>query len=266
MTAESKLCREPEGVRTRPAVWREDDSAVFLDYGRAFTPDRERQQEILCALVASADPCREVVELCCGGGDLARLLLDRLSDARLTAFDGSPKMLAAAATTCAAYAGRLELRAFDLAATDWRLLDPAPDAICSSLAVHHLGGPQKRQLFRDLHAALRPGGMFVLADLVRPSGEAGWKVAAAEWHQAVVERSRSLYGDERAVRKFEELHWNYFLWPDHNPGDHPSSVGEHLAWLDEAGFEAVDLHWMRAGHAILSARKPHPSDRGSATA
>jgi tRNA (cmo5U34)-methyltransferase len=236
--------------------WREDHSAVFIDYGRAFTPERERQQEIVCELIASVTPVRSVVELCCGSGDLARLLLERLPDIHLKALDGSPRMLAETGETCAAYADRLHLQAFDLAATDWRDLRPAPDAICSSLAVHHLDGAQKRQLFGDLFAALRPGGLFVLADLIRPASAAGWRIAALDWDRAVDARSRVLYGNDRARRKFEELRWNYFRWPDDNGIDHPSTVAEHVLWLSAAGFEAVDLHWLLAGHAILSARKP----------
>jgi tRNA (cmo5U34)-methyltransferase len=235
--------------------WREDDSALFIDYGQAFTPARERQQEIIVELVASVAP-RRVVELCCGSGDLLRLLLERLPEARALALDGSPTMLEQTRTTCAAHGHRLELRQFDLAARDWRVLEPAPDAICSSLAVHHLDGDGKRQLFNDLHAALRPGGVFVLADLVRPDSDAGWRIAAKDWDRAVAERSQQIYGDGRAAQKFAELRWNYFWWPDENPIDHPSSVAEHVAWLAEAGFGAIELHWLLAGHAIFSARRP----------
>jgi tRNA (cmo5U34)-methyltransferase len=236
--------------------WREDDSAVFIDYGQAFTPDRERQQEIIAKLIGAVAPARLVVELCCGGGDLARLLLERLPQIRLRALDRSPRMLTMARRTCAAYADRLDLQAFDLAAADWRALQPAPDAICSSLAIHHLDSEEKRQLVEDLFAALRPGGLFVLADLVRPASQAGWQIAAEDWDRAVAARSHALYGDDRAARKFEELRWNYFRWPDDNGIDHPSTVAEHVLWLAAAGFEAIDLHWLLAGHAILSARKP----------
>ena len=235
--------------------WREEDSALFIDYGRAFTPAREPQQAIICELVAAMAP-RRVVELCCGSGDLLRMLLERLPEARALALDGSATMLEQTRSTCDAHAGRLELREFDLAARDWRDLRPAPDAICSSLAVHHLDGAGKRELFKDLHTALRPGGIFVLADLIRPDSAAGWRIAAEDWDRAVAGRSVQIYGDDRAERKFAELRWNYFWWPDDNTIDHPSSVAEHVAWLAEAGFEAIELHWLLAGHAIFSARKP----------
>jgi SAM-dependent methyltransferase len=252
------MAMEPDpatGAAPTREGWREDDSALFIDYGRAFTPERERQQAIICELIASATPCRRVVELCCGSGEQARLVLEHLPEARLLALDGSPTMLEQTRTTCAAHAGRLTLRQFDLAASDWRALEPAPDAICSSLAVHHLDGAQKQELFRDLHAVLRPGGIFVLADLIRPASEAGWRIAAEDWDRAVAERSSRLYGDDRAQKKFAELRWNYFSWPHDNTIDHPSSVAEHITWLDAAGFEAIELHFLIAGHAIFSARK-----------
>jgi tRNA (cmo5U34)-methyltransferase len=239
----------------REEGWREDDSALFIDYGRAFTPERERQQAIICELVAAVKPAR-VVELCCGAGELLLLLLERLPELRVLALDGSPAMLARTRETCAAHAERLELRKFDLAARDWRRPEPAPDAICSSLAVHHLDGGQKQQLFKDLLAALRPGGIFVLADLIRPESPVGWRIAAEGWDRAVAGRSQAIHGDDRAQRKFAELRWNYFSWPDDNTIDQPSSVAEHFSWLDVAGFEAVELHWLVAGHAIFSARKP----------
>jgi tRNA (cmo5U34)-methyltransferase len=246
---------EMRGAAPARESWREDDSALFIDYGRAFTPERERQQAIMAELIASVAPCR-VVELCCGSGDLLRLLLERLPEVLALALDGSPTMLAKTRETCAAHESRLELQAFDLAARDWWQLRPAPDGICSSLAVHHLDGEGKRQLFGDLHAALRPGGVFVLADLIRPDSDAGWRIAAEDWDRAVAERSLQIYGDDRAERRFAELRWNYFRWPHDNTIDHPSSVVEHFAWFAEAGFGAIELHWLLAGHAIFSARKP----------
>jgi tRNA (cmo5U34)-methyltransferase len=32
--------------------------------------------------------------------------------------------------------------------------------------------------------------------------------------------------------------------------DQPSGLYEQLCWLEEAGFSAVDVVWLKAGHAI----------------
>jgi tRNA (cmo5U34)-methyltransferase len=53
-----------------------------------------------------------------------------------------------------------------------RLEDPLPpgpfDLVVSALAVHHLDGPGKADLFRRIRAVLVPGGRFVMGDVIRP--------------------------------------------------------------------------------------------------
>ena len=52
------------------------------------------------------------------------------------------------------------------------LTDPLPagpfDLVVSALAIHHLEGPDKADLFARIAGVLRPGGRFVLGDLVIP--------------------------------------------------------------------------------------------------
>ena len=43
--------------------------------------------------------------------------------------------------------------------------------------------------------------------------------------------------------------WNIYYHPD--PVDKPSTLPEQLRWMEEAGFEGVDVFWARAGHALL---------------
>ena len=63
-------------------------------------------------------------------------------------------------------------------------------------------------------------------------------------------------GDERAFARFEAERWNYFADPAPDPIDKPSPLARQLAWLEEAGLVRADVHWLHAGHAIFSARKP----------
>ncbi len=52
------------------------------------------------------------------------------------------------------------------------LVDPLPagpfDLVVSALAIHHLEGPDKAALFARIAGVLRPGGRFVLGDVVIP--------------------------------------------------------------------------------------------------
>jgi len=235
--------------------WGEDDSRSFLDYGRYFVPERERQIGIIGDLIPPPPAGALLVELCSGEGLLSRALLERFPACRMLALDGSAEMRERTRATCGAQTDRLTVAAFDLAARDWRAFAEPPHAVVSSLAIHHLDGGGKRALFRDMAAALARGGVLVIADIVRPPDERGLAVAAAQWDEFVRARALALDGDLRAVAEFQRLKWNYFRDPDGDPIDKPSSLAEQLAWLAEAGFDAVDCHWLLAGHAIFSGRK-----------
>jgi len=238
--------------------WSEENSASFISYGRFFNPERERQFDVIGDLVAAAvgnESRPLLLELCCGAGDLAAYLLGRFPAARYLALDGSPAMLAETARQCAAFPGRLAAQQFDLGAAGWRQMREQPHAIVSSLAIHHLDGAGKRALFRDLHGLLAAGGAFVLADIMRPSSPTGFAVAADAYERAVAERSLKERGDLSMLEKLRELRWNYFRYPDDDSIDQPSTVAEHLTWMEEAGFSGVDIHWAVAGHAIVSGVK-----------
>jgi tRNA (cmo5U34)-methyltransferase len=111
-------------------------------------------------------------------------------------------------------AARVELRV-------GRLEDPLPpgpfDVVVSALCVHHLDGPGKAALFRRVAAVLAHGGRFVLADVVVPEDP------------------------EDAVTPIDGVY------------DLPSTVGEQLAWMEEAALDAR-VSWSERDLAVLVAR------------
>ncbi len=231
--------------------WGEDESETYRSLSAFVVPERERQTEIIVALVeAAADG--DMLDICCGEGLLARALLDAVPEGRVLAYDGSPSMLAETRRRCGEDP-RLRTLVIDIAETGWRKFQRPLRAAVSSLAVHHLDAAGKRRLFADLHAALAPGGVFVLADVIRPATKAGDAVAARMWDEEVERRSLSLAGDRSGLEAFREADWNNFRHEKLDPIDKPSTIAEHLDWLREAGFADVDLHWMLAGQAIFSA-------------
>lgn len=235
--------------------WTESESATYRDLSRYAVPQRERQIAIVVDRVAGADAQGDVLEICCGEGLLTAALLERLPDARVHAYDGSDSMLDATRARVGPN-GRLVTRRIELAARDWRGFDRPLRAAVSSLAVHHLDGAGKRALFANLHAALAPGGVFVLADVIQPATAAGSAIAAELWDQEVKDRALALDGDLGGFEAFGRADWNHFRHAVLDPMDQPSSVAEHLDWLRAAGYVDVDLHWMTAGQMILSAVRP----------
>ncbi len=236
--------------------WSEADSENFIDYGRYYVPEREQQIETICGLIPDAPPPSHVVELCCGEGLLSHALLDRLANATVHAYDGSPKMLARTRSRLAQFGDRFDTSQFDLAASDWRAFPWPLTGVVSSLAIHHLDGPGKQALFADVARALAPGGIFVVADLVEPTSEASQRVAAKAWDDAVRQRTLELDGDLAAFEAFQADGWNHYSAPDPDPVDMPSPLKSQLDWMEAAELRDIDVHYFKAGHAIFSGRKP----------
>ena len=167
---------------------------------------------------AAGTGARRVLELGTGTGETALRLLERHPDATLVGLDESEAMLGAAR-------GRLPGDRVKLVVG--RLQDPLPagpfDLVATALCVHHLTSVQKRDLFGRVRSALRPGGRFVLADIVVPLDPA----------DAVVELT---------------------------PGfDRPDPLSDQLVWLAEAGF-AVTVAWTHRDLAVLVAEPSEPSE------
>ena len=237
-------------------TWQRDDTDLFIAYGDAFVPRRAEQIGAVVDLVADL-PSRRVLDLCCGQGLLSEAYLRRYPDGRVTLLDGSREMLDDALARLADHADRVTTVQARIEDTSWRR-QGAFGGVFSSLAVHHLDGPGKQVLYRDICSLLEPGGVFAMADLVEPRGAKARTLAGDHWEAGVAAASREAFGDDRAVEAFTRAEWNYYRLPGPDPVDQPSSVVEHLTWLTEAGFVDVDVVWLYAGHAIFTARKPAP--------
>lgn len=236
--------------------WSEGDSQAFIDFGRYFVPERERQAATVCALIPAREGPFTALDLACGEGLLAEAILARFPAATVVGLDLSPTMLARASERLAAYGERFQARQFDLADAAWRSPTGGAHAIVSSLSVHHLDAAQKRALFADLWRMLAPGGALVIADVVLAATPEARELAAATWDEEVARRALELDGDTAALDYFRRQGWNMYRADVPDDYDKPSTLAEQLGWLAEAGFVGVDVAWMLAGHAIFAGRKP----------
>ncbi|MER3328453.1 MAG: class I SAM-dependent methyltransferase [Candidatus Kapaibacterium sp.] len=230
--------------------WKEFDSQRFIDYGDYFIPFRETQMEIICDLVASVNP-KKVVDLCCGEGKLSKRLLSRIKELELVGYDLSAAMLLMASSNLKNFEAQFQARKFQLEERDWRN-ELSADVVVSSLGLHHLNDDEKRELYKDVYHKISPGGMLVVADLIKPTTEIGWQIGAKLWNEYVFKMSE-MKGLE-TLEAFENERWNYYQYPD-DPVDKPSTLYEQLRWLYDAGFVNVDVFWMYAGHAVFGGYK-----------
>jgi tRNA (cmo5U34)-methyltransferase len=171
-------------------------------------PGYAELQEHAAQAAAGVD-AHDFLELGIGTGETTRRVLAHHPEARLTAIDASPRMLERARETFPDADLRLG-----------RLEEPLPegpfDLVFTALAVHHLDGAGKRDLFGRVHAVLRSGGRFVLADVVVPENEADQQI-----------------GIDRVM-------------------DLPDRLDDQLEWLRDAGFDAEPV-WTFKDLAVVRA-------------
>ncbi|TXG80729.1 MAG: class I SAM-dependent methyltransferase [Thermomicrobiales bacterium] len=235
-------------------TWSEDDSQIFIDQGKIFTPRRDELRDTFLDLIpAELDDAFLVVELAPGAGWLSAAILERYPNASILALDGSVEMLAETARSLAPFSGRWETRTFQLLDTDWRARLPYDlRAIVSSLAIHHLKGVAKRGLFADLHGHLAPGGALLIADLIAPASPAVLRHVARAWDDDVERQSREFAGAPAPWEFFRDDHWNIYTWPDLEM-DFPSPLIDQIDWLRQTGYTRIDIPWARAGHTLIAA-------------
>ncbi|HZU61713.1 MAG TPA: Sua5/YciO/YrdC/YwlC family protein [Solirubrobacteraceae bacterium] len=182
-----------------PETYREDIQCGVPGYQRL-------QQELV---LASGQDAREILELGTGTGETARRLLARHPSARLVGIDASQAMLSAARPGLPEGRTTLLVR---------RLEEPLPEGpfqlVASALCVHHLDPAAKSDLFTRVRQVVRPGGRFVLGDVVVPDDPSDARTPLT-------------------------------------PGfDQPSPVTDQLRWLRQAGFQAR-VSWQDADLAVL---------------
>ena len=243
-----------------PKGWDEEASETFVEFGEAMVPGREEiEQTFLKLLPAERDELFVGVDIGTGTGWLSAAVLREFSKAKVIGLDGSSEMLRKARETLTPYGDRVELRPFRLEDSSWTEDLPPVRVFLGSLVLHHLDSRGKRELFAQLFACLEPGGSLLFADLMKPRTELARRYFAKTWEEEIHYRLLELYGDIRVREFFERERWNIYEYPD--PMDTPSTLPEQLRWMEEAGFDGVDVFWARAGHALLGGYKPATTKR-----
>ena len=245
-----------EGNPEESNRWDEEASRLFINYGNYFVPERERQIQIITDLLSSLKGQNYIVDLCCGEGLLDEAILNSSSTFTIQGLDGSAEMLRKAQERLARFGNRFISGKFNLASADWRKTGPTVNAVISSIAIHHLSGLQKQQLFKDVFQMLSGDGIFVIADIIEHPTEMGKHQAAGALDEIVRKQSIELDGNTAAFDFFQREGWNIFRYLDPEDIDKPSPLFDQLKWLEASGFTNIDVHWMLAGHTIFSARKP----------
>lgn len=244
----------PAAVLDRAQIvrWRE----AWTEVMGAFVPGLGALEEMLChaAEAVHGRPPGRVLDLGGGPGALAERMARRWPDAAVTLMDIDPVLL-----TLARHALGDRVRALDgdLSSPDW--VTPAGaghDLITSVMTLHYLPPARVRACYDDIHRALAPGGLLVVADLMPDDGvpsvmaaldpapdEAAAELAWAQW-----------WNDLTAAPALRpKLAERAALFRERQPAEFAAPVSWHVAAAREAGFREAGIIWRSGRHAALAA-------------
>ncbi len=130
------------------------------------------------ATLARLRPGEQVLDVGCGTGTLALEVARRVGRAgRVVGVDPSPEQIARARAKAAQRHLPIE---FQIGVIEQlTFLDQTFDAVLSTLMMHHLPAPLKRQGLAEIARVLKPGGRLVIADFTHKQDRAG---QAARFH------------------------------------------------------------------------------------
>jgi tRNA (cmo5U34)-methyltransferase len=186
------------------------DPEIYDAMIRKGIPSYDRLQREVAAQVTG----RQGLELGTGLGTTTAQAWHANDFAQILCMDMAENMLADAAARLTDLPVRFLVR---------RLEDPLPqgpfDTVFSALAVHHLDGAAKADLFRRVAEVLPSGGRFVLGDLVVPE-------------------------DPADVVTYIDGEW-----------DTPSTLAEQVTWMEQAGLTTT-VAWAEKDLAVIVGEKP----------
>ena len=115
------------------------------------------------------------------------------------------------------------------------------DIIVSSLSIHHLEHQDKEYLYRKIYQHLKPGGVFINADQVLGPHPANEEEYQRNWMEKIDVGSLS-ESEKKIILDRMQL-------------DNPASLQDNLKWLEEIGFNNVDVYYKYYNFVVLYGMK-----------
>jgi tRNA (cmo5U34)-methyltransferase len=220
----------------------------WIQRQQAEDPVRAQQFQLLCDLLPfPTDATVTILDVGAGYGPVSKFILDQYANALCIAQDGSEPMLQRGRHLMAEYGARFTPYQSDLFDKNWLPQQFGPfDAAVSVSCLHNLRDFKRIcEIYGDIRAQLKPGGVFLNLDLCNAPTP-----ALQQHYDRVAALRRQRAGAPRADI-------NAMLQGAHqspsqtSPQAFPADLDQHLAALRAVGFHEVDCFWKDLQRALF---------------
>jgi tRNA (cmo5U34)-methyltransferase len=218
----------------------------------------EMQEKILLLLARMAPGACLLVDLGGGSGRLVEKFLDRFPQAAAVVVDQSQPFLDLALARLERFGCRASCVLSRLQ-DDWPArLPPQCDAIVSMSAIHHLSGPEKKQLYARCCHALRPGGVLLNGDEIRDADDRVYKRELENWADhifAAVAEGRIGPRMRPMLEKWKDRTVIHCDQPRASGDDCHETIDAQLGYLRAASFREAGVAWQKQMWSVLEGVK-----------
>lgn len=217
---------------------RKEVTQHYLEQVRGGIPFGAEQTKLMLQVVNHFIPNpKRIMDLGCGNGFLAEILLTSYPKASAVLVDHSKPMIEHARVHMKEYRNRCEIIHGDFSRSIAQYAKPGSmDCIVSGYAIHHLPQTKKKELYQEIYNILAPGGIFINVE------------HTASATPELEKLHDELFIDYLAThnkRDSQEIAKEYYNRPD-KEDNILERVDIQVNWLREIGFKHSDCYfkWM----------------------
>lgn len=182
----------------------------------------------------------KILDIGCGTGTFARIVKEKFPYAKITCLDFAQNMIDVAKEKLSNFRGDVDFLVGDFNSLD---IKNEYDVIVSSFALHHIQTDNgKKSLYKNIYQALKKDGVFFTADLILGVNSYIKNLYERKWEEHVIDKLKDNKIENQTLRKYQA-------------DDNPSTLYEHLKWLEESGFSQVETIWKYYNFAVFGGFK-----------
>lgn len=217
---------------------RKDVTQYYLEQVRGGIPFGVEQVRIMLQVINHFNPNpKRIIDLGCGNGFLAEVLLKTYPEANAVLIDHSKPMIEQARNHMEDCKERCEIILGDFSDDFGQYArHESADCIVSGYAIHHLPNAKKKKLYQEIYKTLAPDGIFINIEHT-----ASATPEIENLHDELFINHLSIHNK----RDRQEVSQEYYNRPD-KEDNILEKVDVQVNWLREIGFKQADCYfkWM----------------------